>query len=165
MAVIYIGLGSNRGDRMQYLKDALHQLKQTGTFVKSSAVYETPSWGYESDQPYLNAVVKLETLLSPEEVLTSLHAIEADSGRTRSAVIRYTDRTLDLDLLYYDSLVKDTEHINVPHPRIAQRNFVLKPMLDIDPEWLDARTGFTVLDLWNALEDTGEIEIYPSRLV
>ena len=166
MPEIFIGLGSNRGDRMQYLQDALDSIKkQIGTLIKSSSVYEAAAWGYDSEASYLNAVVKCETTLSPPEVLAQLHRIEDHAGRTRETGVRYSDRTLDLDLLYYGDRLIDEENLHIPHPRIAERQFVLQPMAEIEPEWMDVRLAKTVEQLKQMIQDPGGIEIHPTRLV
>ena len=158
MAIIFIGLGSNEGDRMCILRDALLELKKNlGIQLNCSSIYETPPLGFESDQPFLNAVVKFETTHLPHEVLNILHYIESKAGRNRLKSERYHDRTLDLDLLYYDDILLHTEQITIPHPRIADRKFVLVPMSEIDPAWMDASKGKRISELLSSTPDPSVI--------
>ncbi len=160
MAIIFIGLGSNEGNSLQILREAAFELKKNlGILLKSSSLYETAPWGFESERPFLNGAIKFETEHQPSEVLNMLHYLEAKAGRKRLETSEYTDRTLDLDLLYYDDLLSDEVSIQVPHPRIAQRNFVLFPLAEIDPDWLDARMQKTVREMLLEVKDLSEIKI------
>ncbi len=142
--VCYVGLGSNLGDRLGYLKKAVGSLKETEGFevLRISPVYETepldapgPAQG-----DYLNCVVELKSSLEPRETLRQLKKIEARLGRAPSAE-RWQSREIDCDLLYYGDRVIHEEGLTVPHPGIAQRYFVLKPLSDLAPEWIDRQTG------------------------
>ncbi len=159
MAIVFIGMGSNEGDRMQLMQEAFKGLKKNlGILLKSSSLYETAAWGFESTHPFLNAVIKFETEHQPQEVLNILHYLESKGGRKRQEAEGYTDRPIDLDLLYYDDLLLDNERLQIPHPRIALRNFVLFPLAEIDPAWLDIRTQKTVREMCADVKDVCEIE-------
>lgn len=137
---IYIGFGSNLGDRRDTLERALHLLSARELdAVARSPVYETTPVGMASSSRFLNAVVRVRTSMSPEELLVVLHAVEASLGRVRGG--EPCDRTCDLDLLLYDDLVLDTPRLALPHPGIRQRRFVLLPLLDLDPDLRDPLTG------------------------
>jgi 2-amino-4-hydroxy-6-hydroxymethyldihydropteridine diphosphokinase len=127
----YIGIGSNLGDSLATLRAAAHRLAELGSIAASSAVYETDPVGHEQQPAFLNAVVALETTLEPEALLDALLAIEADFKRERS--IRWGPRTLDLDLLWYRGRTIASPRLTVPHPRAHEREFVLRPLADIDP--------------------------------
>jgi 2-amino-4-hydroxy-6-hydroxymethyldihydropteridine diphosphokinase len=129
--VAYIGIGSNLGDRYQYLRDAVEALRQVGT-VRCSAVYETEPVGYAEQPQFLNMVVELATELKPLPLLERLMEIEREHGRVRS--IRYGPRTLDLDILLYDNDYICFRNLQVPHPRMWQRAFVLVPLADLVPD-------------------------------
>jgi len=132
----WIGLGSNTGNRAQWLQQAIGLMHtRLGTVAQVSKSYETPSWGYQGAD-YWNAVVLLHTHQSPKDLLQGLHNIEAECGRVRTAQQGYQDRTLDLDLLCYDDVIIQTPELQLPHPRMHVRNFVLVPMLDIKTEWV-----------------------------
>jgi 2-amino-4-hydroxy-6-hydroxymethyldihydropteridine diphosphokinase len=143
-----IGLGSNLGDRKALLDSAVAALADTpGITPRGVSSYrETPPVGGPSGQgAFLNAAAALETSLGPEELLEVLHTIEASAGRAR--VVRWGERTLDLDLLLYGDLVVETPRLRVPHPRMALRRFVLAPLADVAPDAIDPVTGRTVREL------------------
>lgn len=133
-----VALGSNQGDREEYLRQAIAALQALPgvRVVAASGLFETPALrldGVDESAPsYLNAAVKLESILQPEMLLGALHGIEASLGRVRTE--RWGDRTIDLDLIDFDGLTRNTESITLPHPRAQERAFVLAPWLQIDPE-------------------------------
>ena len=132
----YIGLGGNEGDPVSNLREAtrrLSQLPQT-QLMAVSPTYWTEPWGSATPQPeYLNAVVALTTDLSPNELLVAMQTIEHDLGRQRGSE-RYGPRALDLDLLVFGEMVMDDSQLTLPHPRLAERAFVLVPLCDIAPK-------------------------------
>lgn len=127
----YVGLGSNLGDRLGYLRAAVRGLSEAGNVVAVSSLYETPPVGYEEQPWFLNAVVAIETSLTPEELLRHLQRLEHAAGRDRP--FPNAPRTLDLDILFYDDLVVDRPDLTVPHPRAYERAFVLVPLFEIAP--------------------------------
>lgn len=159
MAIIFIGLGSNEGNSFQILSDAYLDLKKNvGYLIASSSIYETAPWGFESKNSFLNAVLKFETNHTPEEILNILQYLETKAGRKRNESENYTDRTLDLDLLYYDNELSDKEELVLPHPRISERLFVLWPMVEIDAEWIDARHQKSMKQLLDETVDISAIK-------
>lgn len=135
MARAYIGLGSNLESPLEQVcraMAALRQLSQT-TLLMASPLYRTaPMGGPPGQADYINAVVALETILDPIELLDALQAIENAHGRVRTE--HWGPRTLDLDILLYDELVMETERLTLPHPGLLQRGFVLYPLADIAPD-------------------------------
>lgn len=131
-----LSLGSNLGDRLGYLQGALDALsKATGTHIHSvSAVYETDPVGGPDQGEYLNAVVVLKTILSPQQLLAVAQQIETDANRVRE--VHWGPRTLDIDILAMDSEVIDTEDLVLPHPRAHERAFVLLPWSMLDPNFV-----------------------------
>ncbi|MGB5646232.1 2-amino-4-hydroxy-6-hydroxymethyldihydropteridine diphosphokinase [Muriicola sp.] len=130
----FLSLGSNLENRVYYLQKALFLLQEkTGSIKDISPVYESASYGFEADD-FLNLCVKLETSLAPEELLTLMLKIESSLGRTRSAEAGYQARTLDIDILYYDSLILNSDSLQLPHPELHKRRFVLRPLADIAPQ-------------------------------
>lgn len=130
---VYIGLGSNIGNRSAYLRNACYQLqRRCGALLKESSLYETAAWGAEDQADFLNQVVMLGTMLSPFEVLKALQSIELESGRLRD--VYWGPRTLDLDILMYDGLVMNDSDITIPHKHLHERNFVLYPLAEIAGE-------------------------------
>lgn len=130
----YIALGSNIGDREQHLKNALAKIEELGEFVKLekiSSFYNTAPVGYVEQPDFLNAVVKVKTILEPEELLSILQEIENTEGRERK--IHWGPRTLDLDILLFDDMVINTDTLVIPHPEMTKRDFVLVPLCEIAP--------------------------------
>ncbi len=136
MSTLYLSLGTNLGDRRQNLKSALELIgSKVGTVVSASDVIETDPWGFESPNPFLNMVVKVETDLKPLEVLDVTQEIERQLGRaTKSVNGEYHDRLIDIDILLYDDLVMDTPELTIPHPLMYERKFVMEPLAQIAPE-------------------------------
>ncbi|MCX5569182.1 2-amino-4-hydroxy-6-hydroxymethyldihydropteridine diphosphokinase [Kaistia nematophila] len=134
MTKVYLGLGSNLGDREAMLRAAISALAATpGVHVTAiSSLYETPPWGPVPQGPYLNACIELDTTLSARAVLDLSLRIERDHGRERA--IRWGPRTLDIDVLLYGDAAIDEEGLIVPHPRMIERAFVLVPLAEIAPE-------------------------------
>lgn len=131
-----IGLGSNVGDRLGHLRQALEALEALGEVEAISSLYETEPVGGPDQGPFLNAVVVIDTDLEPRELLAALHRIEVDAGRVRD--VRWGPRTLDLDLLVVEGRLVADEDLQVPHPRAAERRFVLAPLSEV---WPDAPIG------------------------
>jgi 2-amino-4-hydroxy-6-hydroxymethyldihydropteridine diphosphokinase len=127
----YIGLGSNLGDSLETLRSATARLASLGTVVDASSVYESDPIGLEAQPAFQNAVVALDTTLTPMQLLDGLLAIEAEFKRERT--VRWGPRTLDLDLIWFDGLELDSSRLTLPHPRAHEREFVLRPLADIAP--------------------------------
>jgi 2-amino-4-hydroxy-6-hydroxymethyldihydropteridine diphosphokinase len=132
VTVAYIGLGSNLGDREQNVRDALARLAELGE-VRASPFHETDPVGVIDQPKFVNAVAELSTRLGPCDLLESLLAIERELGRDRSREERWGPRTLDLDLLLYGGEMIDEPGLTVPHPRLAERRFVLEPLHELVP--------------------------------
>lgn len=143
---VAIALGSNLGDRAAHLDYALGRLAPVLTGLRSSTRHETAPVGVPGDQPpYLNAVLTGFTELTPVALLECLQQIERDRGRERPYL--NAPRTLDLDLILYDALIVEAPGLVVPHPRFREREFVLAPLAEIAPDWVDPLTGLTVAAL------------------
>lgn len=147
----YIGLGSNVGDRLGYLRQAVSRLRSLGEVVSVSKVYETAPVGYADQGHFLNAVVALRTTLAPETLLPALKNIEKLLGRKPGP--RYGPREIDLDILVVGETVRETDPV-LPHPEMHRRRFVLQPLADIAPALLVPGKG-PVRDLLDALPDEG----------
>lgn len=148
-----IGLGSNLGDRRATLEGAIAALAATPgvRVLRVSSSRETePVGGPTGQGAYLNAAAAVETTLGPTELLRVLLAVESRFGRVRT--VRWGERTLDLDLLLFGDRIIETAELTVPHPRLADRRFVLEPMAEIAPDAIDPRTGRSVSELLAALD-------------
>ena len=154
---IIIALGSNKGNKFENLQEALMFMHQTlGTIKKISKVYKSPAVGFEGDE-FLNACVKLTTQLKPKKILKHLLEIETKLGRVRTEGKDYESRTLDLDLLFYDNQVIKTETLQVPHPRLQERKFVLMPLQDIDSKWEHPVLKKTMAELLETCADDTQV--------
>jgi 2-amino-4-hydroxy-6-hydroxymethyldihydropteridine diphosphokinase len=131
--IVYLGLGSNLGDRNANLEIALLEIEKIAKIVKKSGIYETIPQGYKDQGKFLNMAIEIQTELPPPILLYSLQKIEADMGRDRKNAIKWGPRIIDIDILLYNDLIIETESLKVPHPQIAERDFVLIPMMDIAP--------------------------------
>ena len=133
MATVYLGLGTNLGDKEANLRTAIYKLQERiGKQVSLSSFYETAPWGFESDHSFLNAAIGLETSLSPIEILHITQEIEKELGRTKKSINgSYSDRLIDIDILLYDTLVLQTPELTIPHPLMTERDFVMNPLIEI----------------------------------
>jgi len=135
MHTTYLALGTNLGDKDRNLQIALTKITgNIGTLSAVSSVYVSDPWGYSSENLFLNQAVKVETELSPLELLNAIQEIETQMGRTRKTSARYQDRIIDIDIILYDDLVYQSEELTIPHPLYRQRPFVLKPLEEIFEE-------------------------------
>jgi 2-amino-4-hydroxy-6-hydroxymethyldihydropteridine diphosphokinase len=148
MALVYLSLGSNLGNKEEYLRQATAEIeKQIGPVVARSAFFASEPWGFQSSHFFLNACVACETALSPQDCLILLSGIERATGRIKNASKGYQDRTLDLDILFYGNLILKEENLVIPHPLLHQRLFVLNPLSEIAPDFIHPVLGETIDEL------------------
>ncbi|MCC8180855.1 MAG: 2-amino-4-hydroxy-6-hydroxymethyldihydropteridine diphosphokinase [Planctomycetes bacterium] len=154
-ATVYIGLGSNLGDRRKNIADALGMIATIDltTLIRAAGIYETEPVGGPSGQDmYCNTVCQVRTGLEPLPFLHALQRIEIELGRDRSPdAPRWGPRTIDLDILFWDDMLMETPELTIPHPRAAEREFVLVPMLDVAAEFVHPGLNETVQRLWEKL--------------
>ena len=133
MHQVYLGLGSNIGDRRQCIADAIRLISErVGAVLRQSTLIETEPWGFQSKHKFLNGVILCETDKSPREVLALTQQIERDLGRKKkSHSSRYHDRPIDIDILLYDDLTVDEPDLKIPHPQMHERDFVMIPLNEI----------------------------------
>ena len=132
---VILSIGSNLGNRLENIERSLELIHQeVGTIIKISRLYETPAWGFESDAFY-NCALVLHTFSSAQKVLSQVLKIEKRLGRLRNKVQEYQSRTIDIDLIAFDSVIIDTEKLQIPHPLMQNRNFVLLPIQDLNLDW------------------------------
>lgn len=155
MARVFIGIGSNIGERIENCRTALSEISKFGQIVKVSSAYETEPVG-KTDQPdFINCAAEVETTLSPLELLARLKSIEDKLGRVREE--EGGPRTIDLDILFYDDLVIDTEELQIPHLSTHVRRFVLDPLCEIEPGLIHPGFNTSVSELLNSLKDTMKV--------
>lgn len=150
---VYIAAGANLGDKEETLKEAIAKIDERKDCVvtKVSNFYTTDPVGYENQDKFVNCVFEINTLQTPSELMDTLLNIEAEFKRER--IIRWGPRTLDLDIIFYDDIISYDEHILIPHPRAHERQFVMKPMCDINPYFVHPVYKKRVMDISSKLGD------------
>jgi len=149
VAIAYLGLGSNLGDRKQNLAQAMELMSKHVVIEEISSIYETEPVGYEQQPLFLNAVCRVSTELNPEKLLRLAKKIEAKLGRTPS--FPNAPRPIDIDILFYGDEVQNDKEFTIPHPRLAERAFVLVPLTEIAPDLVHAVNRKTVKKLLDEL--------------
>ena len=135
-----LSIGSNMGDRQEYIDGALAQLEEkAGHILSVSDVIETKAYGYTDQADFLNLALIIDTDLTPRQLLETIHEIEADLDRVR--IIRWGPRTIDIDIVFYEDEIIDEEDLHIPHIDFARRRFVLQPICQIAPDFIDPRSG------------------------
>jgi 2-amino-4-hydroxy-6-hydroxymethyldihydropteridine diphosphokinase len=161
MQVVYISIGSNSGNRHKNCLYGIDQIAglESSFLIAQSSLYETEPVGYKNQGWFLNAAIKIETMLAPLDLLGRLKSIEASSGRDFNQV-RFGPRTLDLDILIYGEMVINSADLVIPHPRIHERRFVLKPLCEIDPSIVHPVLKKSVARLLEELGDSEQKVVY-----
>ena len=155
---IYLHTGTNVGDREANLKRANERImEEIGPIEKASRVYRTKAWGITDQPDFLNQALLVSTHLSPFELLEKIQDIERRMGRARE--IKWGERIIDIDILFYNDEIIDTENLTIPHPYLHYRNFVLLPLMDIAPGLLHPGFGLTVAELYANSEDKLLVEV------
>lgn len=154
MTDLYIGLGSNLGDRRASLQTAVDMIQdRVGRVSALSSFYETEPWGFESDNLFMNAAARVETELTAEEALAVTQEIEREMGRmAKSSGGVYTDRPIDIDLLMYGSVQMNTPRLVLPHPLMHERLFVMQPLAEIAPDVVHPVLGMTMSEILSKLK-------------
>ena len=154
MAIVYLGLGTNIGNRRGNLVKAAALLaERVGDILALSGFMETEPWGFESENLFLNAAIKMETPLTPDELLSATQAIEREMGREKKSDGSYHDRVIDIDILLYDNRVIEQPGLIVPHPLMQERLFVMAPVAEIAPFERHPLLGQTFMELADSLRD------------
>jgi 2-amino-4-hydroxy-6-hydroxymethyldihydropteridine diphosphokinase len=149
MSNVYLGLGTNLGDRKQNISKAIEAISLKMSISKQSSLYETTAWGYTNQPDFLNQVIQVETNMSPLRLLNFLKKTEVKLGRVEN--FRYGPRLIDIDILFYDDLIKTTSRLQIPHPRIPERAFVLVPLNEIAPGYVHPVLKKTIAELLTKL--------------
>ena len=133
MSKVYFSIGSNKGNRSGLINEAIDKIDIIiGKVVLKSSIYETKSWGFNSNNFY-NICILLESTLTPELILNKILTIEKGMGRLKTTD-QYSDRCIDIDILFFDNMIVNSKSLEIPHPRIQLRKFVLTPMLELTPD-------------------------------
>lgn len=161
MQTIYLGLGTNLGDRTANLQAALNGLAEELVITAVSPIYQTPPWGVTDQPDFLNLCLAAKTDLPPVELLAFVKNLEVELGRQPAK--RWGPRLIDIDILFYANQLVETENMIIPHPRLAERAFVLRPLADIAPDFVHPALGETMADLSEKVVDEG-IRPYPTTI-
>ena len=158
---VFLGLGSNLGNRAENLLMAQELIEEkVGKILSKSSIYETAAWGITEQNAFLNQVLEIETIFSPNAVLHLVLKIEKDMGRIRE--IKWGERSIDIDVLYYNNEIISTENLTVPHPFIQERKFVLVPLCEIAAAFIHPKLKKSNLELLKNCQDSGEIVVFNS---
>ena len=152
MRKIYLSIGSNKGNRYSFIKEALRLIrKDMGKVILMSKIYETKSWGFQSDD-FLNICIMIKSELLPAELLNKLKNIEDRIGRIRNST-KILAREIDIDILFYSDKILDHKDLIIPHPRLHLRNFVLYPLNDIAIDFIHPILLIHIIELLDECED------------
>ena len=162
MARVFLSLGSNLGDRLSNIQQAVSLLSMSKDIkiVKSSSFYETEPWGNKNQNWFVNAAVAIDTALEPHELLKFCQNIEYTLGRIRNQKEKWQERALDIDILMYDNKVINTDELVIPHPFMHLRAFVLVPMLEVKQDLVHPILNKTVAEMYDALENPEDVFLY-----
>jgi len=167
MATAYLCLGSNKGDRIGYIQQAASLLKTNDgiSVVSTSSFYESEPWGMESETWFVNAVMQIDTELDPYELLNELKFIEKKLGReTKSVNEDYSDRGIDIDIIFYENQIIEDEDLVIPHAHLHERAFMMVPMLEIAQDFVHPKFNKTVTKLFDELENPEMVCLYGTRI-
>ena len=166
MAIVYLSLGSNKGDRIGYVQQAASLLgaDEGITIVRTSAFYETEPWNMSTKTWFVNAIVEAKTKYSPKELLEVCQRIEKQLGREHKTTNDYEDRTIDIDILFYNKDVINEDNLTIPHKYMHLRAFTLVPMMELNADFEHPILHKTITEMHNDLENPEMVFLYGTRV-
>lgn len=166
MAIAYLSLGSNKGDRIGYVQQAasLIGMDEKITIVRTSAFYESEPWNMNTKNWFVNAVVEIKTQYSPQELLAACQRVERQLGRTPVEKGQYQDRTIDIDILFYNKEIINEENLTIPHKYVHLRAFTLVPMMELNSDFVHPVLHKTIEEMHNDLENPEMVFLYGTRV-
>lgn len=166
MAIAYLSLGSNQGDRIGYVQQAagLIGAEEKISIVRTSAFYETEPWNMSTKNWFVNAVIEIKTQYSPYELLDICQKIEKKLGREENESQNYEDRTIDIDILFYDKEIINDEKLTIPHKFVHLRAFTLVPMLELNSNFVHPVLHKSIVEMHNDLENPEMVFLYGTRV-
>ena len=166
MNEVVLSLGSNLGDRVHWIRSAYDALEKLGVQPQfDSSVYETEPWGFEAENTFYNTILAASYAGTPEELLVIIHRIEHELGRKRIAGTRYSSRTIDIDIVFFNNLVFHNEFLQIPHPQLQSRNFVLAPLNEVIPKYIHPVLLVSVSELFQQSDDNNPAFIVHSPML
>jgi len=162
MAYVWFSLGSNAGDSWSILATAVNALTNIGELTCVSSLYITKAVEDENQDNFHNIVLRMQTNLNPFSVFNKVVDIERSIGRIRDPARPKGPRNIDIDILLYDKILLDSDKLMIPHPRMHLRNFVLSPLLEIDPDIVDPRNGKPFTQYYTSVKQQGIYAVYPA---
>ncbi len=165
MAIVYLCLGSNSGDRLKFIEQAVSflNLAENIKIVRTTALYETEPWGVKNQNWFLNMIVEIKTNLKAQDLLLKCLNIEKTLGRNREKEQKWGERPIDIDIIFYDKEIINTEILTVPHPRMHERAFVLVPLLELIPDFIHPVLHKSVSELYDDLQEVENVMLYGTR--
>ena len=165
MTIAYLSLGSNSGDRFKLIQQAVNflDLCENISLVRSSSLYETEPWGLKEQNWFLNAAVEIKTGLSAQDLLVKCQNIEKTLGRNRDQEIRWGERPLDIDIIFFGDEIINSDILTIPHKYMHKRAFVLVPLLELIPDFVHPVYKKTISELYDDLENVEEVFLYGTR--
>lgn len=166
MAIVYLSLGSNKGDRIGYVQQAASLLgaDEKITIVRTSAFYESEPWNMNTQTWFVNAVVEAKTNYSPKELLEACQRIEKQLGREKKNTPDYEDRTIDIDILFYNKDIIQEDDLIIPHKYMHLRAFTLVPMMELNADFIHPVLHKSIAEMHNDLENPEMVFLYGTRV-
>ena len=167
MAIVYISLGSNKGDRIGYVQQAagLLGMDENISIIRTSAFYETEPWNMNTSTWFVNAIVEIKTKYTPEQLLQACQKIEKQLGREhKTANSNYEDRTIDIDILFYNDEIINEENLTIPHKYVHLRAFNLVPMMELNADFVHPVLHKTIVEMHNDLDNPEMVFLYGTRV-
>ena len=160
MTKVFLGLGSNIGDRKKYLEEAVEEIQNLHDtrLIQCSSIFETEPWGFSEQDEYLNAVIEIETDIHFSDLIKEVKGIEVKLGRDKTD--KWKSRKIDIDILFYGDLVYEEDHLQIPHKQISERNFVLAPMNEIAPDHLHPVSNKKISELFTNTTDELKVSLH-----
>ena len=167
MNKVFLSIGSNSGDRVKFIENAVNFLGlcEEIKISKTSALYETEPWGIKNQNWFLNIAAEIETTLSPQDLLIKCNQIEKTLGRDRNKESRWGERNIDIDIIFYGQEIINTDVLTIPHPRMHERAFVLVPMLEIASDFIHPILNSTITELYDSLQEVEDVFLYGTRSI